>query len=85
MDNPGITPNSLKQDKVTTVSYYKAVTGKTNSPIEISEAFQLIRTGKGFKKDIEELRKETNKAKANIIKKNYQPLPFPPYLMGKEK
>jgi hypothetical protein len=67
--NSNLTPHSLLATKDTEVSYYKSLTLKTNEPISLNKIFQTIKTGKGFKEKILQLRAEVNKPKADSLKK----------------
>ncbi len=69
MDKPSLSPDSLKQDKGTKVSYYSRITSTAGTSIEVSEICDIIRDGKDFKNIIAALRNEHDARKADIIKK----------------
>jgi hypothetical protein len=84
MDNIKPSFHSLMEDKSIMVSYYNSCYDETNTPISIMKVFELIRTGEGIKTIIEHLRNEPDKVKAGTLKKNFQQLPFQPYLKAIE-
>lgn len=71
MDKPNNIPQTLRQNDATMISYYESLTSKISLPKNVTEIFHLIKTGNGFKNIITTLRSESNKKKADSLKKNF--------------
>jgi len=82
MDNPNVAPDSLKHNKIITVSYYKTLTDKTNSQISVSDVFSEIKSGTGIKNTIQNLRAETEPKHLEILKKKLPSVTFSGLFQG---
>lgn len=60
----------LKQSKYNPISFYGKLTDRQSDVITFEEAFEMIRSGRGFLQTIQKLREETNRARLDDLKKS---------------